>query len=169
MITNPFEIPVIQNLKTFSFFIFLALKFIPFLETSTKFRMTKCLKHKSIYFMHILTLKQGLHISKVHSKMKTFMNKSKETAPNWSFILMLLMTIDKVSESSWICVDQRMNIVFESHAILHEIPLNSSMIYTSGIDIIPFWIWRYSRPCENDRNPIVLDHYGEQLSIGHWK
>ena len=33
MITNPFEILVTQNLETFSFFIFLALKFIPSLET----------------------------------------------------------------------------------------------------------------------------------------
>ena len=72
--------------------------------------------------MHMLTLKQGLHLSKVHSEMKTFMNKSKETAPNWSFILMLLMTIDKVSESGWICVDQRLNLVFESRAILYGMP-----------------------------------------------
>ena len=72
--------------------------------------------------MHVLTLKQGLHLLKVHSEMKTFINKSKEIAPNWSFILMLLMTIDKVSESSWICIDQRLNLVFESHAILHEMP-----------------------------------------------
>ena len=35
-----------------------------FLETSTRCKMTKCLKHKSIYFMHMLTLKQGLHFSK---------------------------------------------------------------------------------------------------------
>ena len=35
-----------------------------FLETSARFRMTKCLKHKSIYFMHMLTLKQGWHFSK---------------------------------------------------------------------------------------------------------
>ena len=92
--------------------------------------------------------------------MKTFMNKSKETAPNWSFILMLLMTIDKVSESVWICVDQRLNLVFESHAILHRMPPNSSMVFTSGIDIVPFWIWRSFRPCGNDRNLIILDQYG---------
>ena len=77
---------------------------------------------------------------KVHSKMKTFMNKSKETAPNWSFILMLLMTIDKVFEFGWICVDQRLNLVFESPTILHGMLSNSSMVFTSGIDIVPFWI-----------------------------
>ena len=88
--------------------------------------------------------------------MKTFMNKSKEIAPNWSFILMLLMIIDKVSESGWIYVDQRLNLVFESHATLHRMPLNSSMVFTSGIDIIPLWIWRSSRPYGNDKNPIIL-------------
>ena len=107
--------PRYSKLENIFIFHFLALKFIPSLKISTKFRMTKCLKHKSIYFMHMLTLKQGLHLSKVHSEMKIFMNKSKETAPNWSFILMLLMTIDKVSESGWICVDQRLNLVFESY------------------------------------------------------
>ena len=116
------------------------MKFIPFLETSTKFGMTKCLKYKSIYFMHMLSLKQGLHLSKVHLEMKTFMNKSKEATPNWSFILMFLMTIDKVSESGWICIDQRLNPVFESRVILYEIPPNSSMVFTSGIDIVPFRI-----------------------------
>ena len=95
------------------------------------------------------------------------MNKSKETAPNWSFILMLLMTIDKVSESGWIYVDQRLNHVFKSYAILHGMPPNPSMVFSSSIDIVPFWIWRSSRPCGNDKNPIVLDQYGEQLSIGH--
>ena len=172
MITNPFEIPVIQNLETFSFFIFfifLALKFIHSLETSTKLRMIKYLKHKSIYFMHMLTLKQSLHLSKVHSEMKTFMNKSRETTLNWSFILMLLITVDKVSESGWICVDQRLNFVFESRAILHGMPPNSFMVFTSSIDIVPFWILRSFRPCKNDRNPIILDQYGEQLSIEHWK
>ena len=117
----------------------------------------------------MLTSKQGLHLSKVHSEMKTFMKQSKETAPNWSFILMLLMTIHKVFESGWICVDQRLNLVFESRVILHGMPPNSSIVFTFGIDIVPFWIWRSSRPCGNDRNPIVLDQYGEQLSIGHWK
>ena len=67
--------------------------------------MTKYLKHKSIYFMHMLTLKQGLHLSKVHSEMKTFMIKRQtKNAPSWSFILMLLMTTNKFF---WIWSDLR--------------------------------------------------------------
>ena len=95
-------------------------------------------KHKSIYFMHMLTLKQDLHISKVHSEMKIFMNKSKETAPNWSFILTPLVATDKFSEFCWICVDQSLNFIFEYSAIFRGMPPNSSMVFTSGIDIIPF-------------------------------
>ena len=32
-----------------------------------------------------------------------------------------------------------------------------------------FQIWRPSWPCRNNRNPIVLDQYGEQFSIRHQK
>ena len=87
--------------------------------------------------MHMLTLKKGLHLSKVHSEMKTFMNKNKETAPNWSFILMLLMTIDKVSKSDWICVDQRLNLVFESHAISMEFLLTPPWYPHSALTSYP--------------------------------
>ena len=51
---------------------------------------------------------------------------------------MLLMTTDKFSEFDRICVDQGLNFVFESHAILHGMPSNSFMVFTSGIDIVPF-------------------------------
>ena len=93
--------------------------------------------------------------------MKTFINKSKKIAPSWSFILTLLMTIDKFSEFGWICVDQRLNLVFEGRAILYGMPSNSFMVFTFGIDIVPFWIWKSSRAWENDRSPIILDQYEE--------
>ena len=102
--------------------------------------------------------------------MKTFMIKRKtKTAPSWSFILMLLMTTDKFFEFDQICVDQGLNLVFEGRAILHRISSNSSMVFTYGIDIVSFWIWRSFRPCGNDRNPTILDQYGEQLCIRHRK
>ena len=97
--------------------------------------------------------------------MKTLITK---TAPSWSF-LMLLVTVDKSSEFDWICVDQRLDLVFESRAILRRMPSKSSMVLTSGINIISFRIWRSSWSCENDRNPIVLNQYGEQFSIRHRK
>ena len=82
---------------------------------------------------------------------------------------MLLVTIDKSSEFDWICVDQQLNLVFESCAILHGVSPNSSMVFTLSIDIILFWIWRSPKPCGNGRNPIILNQYGEQLCIRHWK
>ena len=51
---------------------------------------------------------------------------------------MLLVIVDKSSEFDWICVDQQLNLVFESHAILHGVPLNSSMVFTLSIDIVLF-------------------------------
>ena len=102
-------------------------------------KMTKWLKHKFVYFMHMLTLKQGLHFSKVHSEMKTFMNKSKEIAPNWSFILMLLMTTNKFSEFDRICVDQG----------------------SAKIDPLPC-LWK---PCNSPRNTPQLLH---GIHIWHW-
>ena len=80
---------------------------------------------------------------------------------------MLLVTVDKSSEFGWVYVDQRLNIVFESRTILHEVPPNSSMVFTFSIDIVLFWVWRSPRPCENERNPIILNQYGEQLYIRH--
>ena len=71
--------------------------------------------------------------------MKTFIKKkNKKTAPSWSFILMLLMAINKFSEFDRICVDQSLNFVFEGCAILHGMPLNSSVVPTFGIDIVSF-------------------------------
>ena len=98
--------------------------------------------------------------------MKTFITK---TAPSWSFILMLLVTVDKSSEFDWICVDQRLNLVFESRAILHGMPSNSSMVFTLSIDIVLFWIWRSPRPYGDGMNPVILNQYGEELCIRHWK
>ena len=79
------------------------------------------------------------------------------------------MTIDKFFEFDRICVDQGLDLIFESHAILRGMPSNSSMVLTSSINIISFRIrksfWSYG----NDRNPMVLDQYGEQFSIRHRK
>ena len=79
------------------------------------------------------------------------------------------MTINKFSEFGRICDDQGLDLVLESRVILCGMPSYSSVVLTSGINIVSFWIWRSSRPCGNDRNPIVLDQYGEQFSIGHRK
>ena len=98
--------------------------------------------------------------------MKTFITK---TAPSWSFVLMLLVTVDKSSEFDWVCIDQQLNLVFESRAILHWVPPNSSMVFTFSIDIVLLWIWRSPGPCGNDRNPIILNQYGEQLCTRYWK
>ena len=64
MITNYFEIPVIQNLETFSFFF--ALGFILFLEVSAKFMMTKISETQVPSFHAYADIKQCFHISKVH-------------------------------------------------------------------------------------------------------
>ena len=121
--------------------------------------MTKYLKHESIYFMHMLTLKARFtFLQKTYSRMKIFMIKRlTKTAPSWSFILMLLITTDKFSEFDRIYVDQGLNLVFEGRAILHEMSSNSSMVFTYGINIVSSWIWRSSRPCRNDENLIILD------------
>ena len=83
MITNSSRVPLFKNLETFFIFSFSfsALKLILSLKTSAKSRWQKHLTHKSIYFMQMLTSKECLHLSKVHSKMEAFMNKNKETAP----------------------------------------------------------------------------------------
>ena len=94
---------------------------------------------------------------------------SQQKLPLVDPILMLLMTIDKSSEFGWICIDQRLNLVFKSCAILHRVPPNSSMVFTLSVDIILFQIYRFSRPCGNSRNPIILNQYGEQLCIRHWE
>ena len=102
--------------------------------------------------------------------MKTFMiERQTKTAPSWSFILMLLMTTDQFSEFDRICVDQGLDLVLEGRAIFRGMPSNSSVVLTSGINIVFFQIWRSSWSSRNDRNPIVLDQYGEQFSIGHRK
>ena len=79
------------------------------------------------------------------------------------------MTINKFSKFGRICVDQWLDFVFESRAILCGMPSNSPVILTSGINIISFQIWRSSWSCGHDRNLIVLDQYGEQFSIRHRK
>ena len=82
---------------------------------------------------------------------------------------MLLMTTNKFSEFGRIRVDQGLDLVLESRAILCGMPSNYLMVLTSGINIVSFRIWRSSWSCENDRNPIILDQYKEQFSIGYWK
>ena len=76
MITNHFEIPVVQNLKTFSFFSF-ALGFILFLEVSTKFMMTKMSETQVPLFHAYTDIKQCLHISKVYENIHDQKNKQK--------------------------------------------------------------------------------------------
>ena len=82
---------------------------------------------------------------------------------------MLLMTINKFSEFGQIRVNQGLDLVLKSHLILYGMPSNSPMVLTSGINIVSFRIWSSSWSCENDKNLIVLDQYGEQFSIGHRK
>ena len=82
---------------------------------------------------------------------------------------MLLVTVDKSSEFNWICVDQGLDLVFEGRAIFRGMPSNSLVVLTFDINIVSFRIWRSSWSYRNGRNPIVLDQYGEQFSIGHRK
>ena len=84
IITNSFKNPVIQKLGNIFllFFIFIFYDEAYFLfKNISKIKITKNLTHKSIYFMQMLTSKECLHFSKVHSEMKAFMNKNKKTAP----------------------------------------------------------------------------------------
>ena len=73
--------------------------------------------------------------------MKSFMiKKQTKTAPSWSFILMLLMTIDQCFEFDRIYVDQGLDLVFEGRAIFRGMPSNSSVVLTFGINIVSFRI-----------------------------
>ena len=86
-------------------------------------------------------------------------------ATSSSFILMLLMTINKFSEFGRIRIDQGLDLVLESRTILCGMPSNSFVVITSGINIVSFRIWRSSWSYGNDRNPIVLNQYKEQFFI----
>ena len=99
----------------------------------------------------------------------SWLKRQTKTAPSRSSILMLLTTTDKLSEFDWICVDQGLDFILEGHAIFCGMPSNSSVVFTLSTDIMLFWIWRSSRPCGDGRNPIILNQYGEQLCIRHWK
>ena len=138
MIINSFKIPVIKTWKHFHHFLFFFhWSFIPSLETSARFRMTKNVKQKPFYFMQMLDIKMMFtSFKKVHSKMKTFINKRKKNAPSWSFILTLLMTIEKFSEFGRICVDKKLNLVFEDSAILRGMP--STLPWYPRL---AFWNW----------------------------
>ena len=74
---------------------------------------------------------------------------------------MLLITTYKFSEFDRICVDQGLDLVFESLAIPHGVPPDSSMVFTCGIDIVSSWIWRSSRLYGDNKNPVILDQYEE--------
>ena len=76
MITNHFEIPVVQNLKTFSFFSF-ALGFILFLEVSAKFMITKISETQVLSFHAYADIKQYLHISKEYENIHDQKDKQK--------------------------------------------------------------------------------------------
>ena len=77
MITNHFEIPVIQNLETFLFYFF-ALGFILFLEVSAKFMMTKISETQVPSFHAYADIKQCLHISKVYENIHDQKDKQKK-------------------------------------------------------------------------------------------
>ena len=79
------------------------------------------------------------------------------------------MATDKFFEFDRIYVNQGLNFVLESHAILCGMLSNSSVVLTSGINIVSFRIWGSSWSCRNNRNLIILDQYGEQFFIGHRK
>ena len=170
VITNFFQDPRRSRIWKHFHPYFFCTRFILFLEASTRFTMTKISKTQVPSFHAYVDIKQCLHISKVHLEIKTSMiERQTKTAPSWSFILMLLMTTDQFSEFDRICVDQGLDLVFEGHAIFHGMPSNSSVILTSGINIVSFWIWRSLWSCADDRNPIVLNQYKEQFFIGHRK
>ena len=60
--------------------------------------MTKISETQIHSFHAYAGIKQCLHISKVHLEVKELMNKSKKTAPSWSYILTHLVAIDKFLE-----------------------------------------------------------------------
>ena len=96
VITNSFRIPVVPKFENIFTHFFAG--FILFLEASTKFMMTKISETQVPSFHAYADIKQCLHISKVHLEMKELMNKSKKTAPSWSYILTPLVAIDKFLE-----------------------------------------------------------------------
>ena len=128
MTTNSFRIPVVQKLRTFSPIFFHWDLFSPFLKASTKFMMTKVSK-TSLFISCKCWHPSSVYIyQKAHSQMRTFMIKRQtRIAPSWSLILMLLMTTNKFSEFGRICIDQGLDLVFESRAILCGMPFKSSV------------------------------------------
>ena len=100
LITNSFE-NLFKNLETFLFIIFIIFltlwswNLFPSLEISAKFVMTKGVQNKFIHFMQMLTSKQCLYFLK---NIFTNENIHNKTARSWSFILMLLVSVDKSSE-----------------------------------------------------------------------
>ena len=81
MITNHFEIPIVQSLETFSFFFctnFMITKFIPSFFYIGKIQNDKDVwNQKFIHFMQMLTLKQSLHLSKVYENIHDQKDKQK--------------------------------------------------------------------------------------------
>ena len=81
MITNHFEIPFVQNLKTFSFFLHWLYDheiYSLFFFNIGKIQNDKELwNQKFIHFMQMLTLKQSLHLSKVYENIHDQKDKQK--------------------------------------------------------------------------------------------
>ena len=173
MITNHFEIPVVQNLKIFSFF--LSHWIYSFFRSISKIHDDKNIWNISSFISRIRWYQAMFtYFKSVYehswSKRQTSWSKTQtKISPNWSFILMLLVTTDQFYEFDRICVDQGLDLVLKGRAIFYGMPSNSSVVLTSGINIVYFQIWRSSWSCRNDRNPIVMDQYGEQFSIRHRK
>ena len=84
--TNSFRIPVVQkNWKHFHLYFFFCIGMYSLFRSNNKIHDDKRRPKQVNSFHAHADIKQCLHISKVHLEMKAFMNKSKKTAPNWSF------------------------------------------------------------------------------------
>ena len=80
MITNSFKIPVIKTWKHFHRHFFFALEFYSLFRNISKIQNDKNMKQKFFYSMQMFDIKMMFtSFKKVHSEMKTFMNKSKKT------------------------------------------------------------------------------------------
>ena len=101
------------------------------------------MRPKQVYSFHVnADIKQCLHISKVHLEMKELMNKSKKTAPSWSYILTHLVTIDKFfkiwSTRNAPSMDQQFFVVGVSH---HLVIIRGQMVLSAFGSIVLFKFW----------------------------
>ena len=102
--------------------------------------MTKVFETQVHWFHALADIKTVFTFLKKHiHKCEYSWTKDEKTAPSWSFILMLLMTINKFSEFGRICDDQGLDLVLESRVILYGMPSYSSVVSFVECPLTPLW------------------------------